>query len=160
MYFSSIKMPHPNISEKVDRRLDFKVFRNVINGNLVASKDTRSGVNPSTEKLNEPVPIATKEDVASAVEAARTAFPSWAASGIENRRQALRTWATAFLELKTEFATLLTLEQGKPVSIPHLLSPKLYVSRKASDDRAIDHFCGRRSGRSLLARSGHCKDES
>lgn len=110
-------MPHSISNASSLGKLEFKTFNNTINGKLSSTKVTRHGINPSTEKPNPEVPVATEEDVKITTRAARAAFPAWAASPIEDRRKALKAWAAAFLELKDEFANLLTLEQGRPVSL-------------------------------------------
>lgn len=97
-------------------KLDFTKFSNVINGKLSSTEKTRRGVNPATlEELYE-VPVSTPADVDAAVEAGKTAFKSWKKTSHAERSKALQAFAEAIMENKTEFAKLLTKEQGKPVS--------------------------------------------
>lgn len=97
-------------------RLQFDTFHNVVNGKLVDTATTRNGINPATKKANAPVPVATSQDVDDAVTAAKAAFKSWSKTTIPQRKKALNDFAAALLEHKSEFAKLLTKEQGKPVS--------------------------------------------
>ena len=60
--------------------------------------------------------MSTKEDVDNAVSAARTAFKPWSQVPVEERKRKLVAFADGILEYKEEFAKLLTLEQGKPLS--------------------------------------------
>ncbi|KAK8200435.1 aldehyde dehydrogenase [Phyllosticta capitalensis] len=96
-------------------KLDFTKFSNVINGKLSSTEKTRRGVNPATlEELYE-VPVSTPADVDAAVEAGKTAFKSWKKTSHAERSKALQAFAEAIMENKTEFAKLLTKEQGKPL---------------------------------------------
>jgi acyl-CoA reductase-like NAD-dependent aldehyde dehydrogenase len=99
-------------------KLDFTTFKNTINGKLVGGGDgqTRHGINPATKKPNPEIPVATKEDLDAAVAAAATAFKSWSRTPQEERVKAVNDYAAALAEYESEFAKLLTIEQGKPVS--------------------------------------------
>lgn len=97
--------------------LDFTSFRNIIAGKPVDSKTHVNGTNPATlEKLPD-VPIATKDDLETAVKSARTAFAKWSKTPFEERKAAVLKWADGLENLSSSFAALLTKEQGKPVSI-------------------------------------------
>lgn len=99
-------------------KIDFKTFANIINGKLVPASDgaTRHGINPATKKANPPIPVATKQDLDNAVEAGRAAFKKWAKTSVQERRDALLKYADALKNHGEDFAQLLTMEQGKPVS--------------------------------------------
>lgn len=60
--------------------------------------------------------MSTQEDVDNAVSAARKAFKPWSQVPVEERKKKLVAFADGILEYKEEFAKLLTLEQGKPLS--------------------------------------------
>lgn len=98
-------------------KLNFSVFQNTINGQLQGTQNTRHGINPATETNNPEVPISTSRDVDAAVNASRNALISWQNTTYEERRKALEGLADALASLKAEFASLLTLEVGKPVSL-------------------------------------------
>jgi len=54
------------------------LVRNYIDGDWVESKgETRDVVNPATYQMIGKVPISTKEEIETAVEAAKAAFPDW-----------------------------------------------------------------------------------
>jgi acyl-CoA reductase-like NAD-dependent aldehyde dehydrogenase len=96
-------------------KLDFTTFRNVINGKLVSSSQTRHGLNPANKQPLAEVPIATPQDLDSAVAAARAAFKTWSQTTEPERAAAINAFAAALVEHEDEFARLLTTEQGKPV---------------------------------------------
>lgn len=55
-------------------------------------------------------------EAASAIEAANAAFPGWRAQTAKERGALLSRWAQLCLEHKEDLATILTLEQGKPLA--------------------------------------------
>ncbi|RFU33258.1 hypothetical protein B7463_g3047, partial [Scytalidium lignicola] len=97
--------------------IDFTTFKNIINGELKTTKAKRHGINPATKEPNWEVPIATKQDVDNAVQAAQNAFTAWSATSIQERREALDHFADALMEYKDDFSKLLTTEQGKPIHL-------------------------------------------
>lgn len=85
-----------------------------INGKPERSVTTSAVVNPATGATIAQVPAAGPEQLDQAVEAARAAFPSWAATPLP-RRQAIVSAIGDRLEAHAEeFMALLTREQGKP----------------------------------------------
>jgi acyl-CoA reductase-like NAD-dependent aldehyde dehydrogenase len=100
-----------------DSALNFSTFFNIIDGKLGSTKETRNGINPATNEELLPCPVSTLQDVDEAVNAAQVAFKSWSKTSVEHRKQQLRAFAAALTENKSEFAKLLTSEQGKPVRI-------------------------------------------
>ncbi|KAK6393112.1 hypothetical protein LTR65_002803 [Meristemomyces frigidus] len=95
--------------------LTFDEFFNVINGHLVGTHETRRGINPSTLEDLPDVPVATKEDVDDAVQAAREAADKWAETPLTQRQDAVTRFADALRSLKDDFAKMLVREQGKPL---------------------------------------------
>jgi acyl-CoA reductase-like NAD-dependent aldehyde dehydrogenase len=63
------------------------------------------------------VPIARKEDLDAAVDAAKHAFKSWSLTPFSKRAELLLEYANLIEEHRAEFEKLLTLEQGKPLSL-------------------------------------------
>lgn len=96
--------------------LDFTSFSNVINGKLTSTSETTHAINPATKKPNWEVPISTSQDVDQAVAAARTAFKTWSKTALAQRKAALEGWSAEIAKHVDEFAKLLVIEQGKPVS--------------------------------------------
>lgn len=108
-----------NGHSKGTTKVDFKGnFSNTINGKLVPASDgaTRHGINPATKKPNPEVPVATKKDLDDAVAAGRAAFKKWQKTTVQERKDAILKYADAVKSHQEEFAQLLTMEQGKPVS--------------------------------------------
>ncbi|MFI9551170.1 aldehyde dehydrogenase family protein [Nonomuraea endophytica] len=85
-----------------------------INGKPERSMTTSTVVNPATGEIIAEVPVAGPAQLDAAVDAARAAFPAWAATPLQ-RRQAIVSAVGDRLEAHAEeFMTLLTREQGKP----------------------------------------------
>lgn len=73
------------------------------------------GVNPANGKPNPEVPVSTPQDVDSAVAAAKEASKTWAKVPWADRKKAVLGYADALEQHASDFAKLLTQEQGKPV---------------------------------------------
>lgn len=96
--------------------LDFQDnFIQIIDGKSHPTKETRHGINPANLKPKAPVPVVTKEDLDTAVDAAKRAFKKWSKVPYEDRRKAVLAYADAIDALRTEFRDLLVAEQGKPL---------------------------------------------
>jgi acyl-CoA reductase-like NAD-dependent aldehyde dehydrogenase len=63
------------------------------------------------------VPVARQEDVDTAVQGARRAFKSWSTTPFSERAALLLKYADLLEENRDEMEKLLTLEQGKPLSL-------------------------------------------
>jgi acyl-CoA reductase-like NAD-dependent aldehyde dehydrogenase len=77
-------------------------------------------VNPATEEIVAEAPDATERQLGQAIEAATRAFATWRTAPIDERRRLLGVIASSIREHCAEFATLLTSEQGKPLSAAEL----------------------------------------
>jgi aldehyde dehydrogenase (NAD+) len=88
----------------------------LIDGQLVTGSATFDVVNPATEAVIASVPDATREDLDTAIAAARAAFPDWAATPIEERKAKLLALGQAVMAQADPLMRLLTSEQGKPHS--------------------------------------------
>ena len=89
-------------------------YRMLIGGELVTGAATLDVVNPATEETIARVPDASREDLDRAVDAARAAFPGWAATPIAERKAKLMALGQAVLAHVDPLMRLLTSEQGKP----------------------------------------------
>ncbi|EFR03944.1 aldehyde dehydrogenase [Nannizzia gypsea CBS 118893] len=98
-------------------KLDFTTFRNVINGKLTSTAETRHGINPATGEPNAEVPVSTAEDVDAAVAAAQEAFKSWSKTSHEERAKAVVGFADALQAHSQQFLDLIVREQGKPKQV-------------------------------------------
>lgn len=92
---------------------------NIINGDFVPTPKTRHSIDPATGKTLYEVPIAREEDLDAAVIGARTAFKSWSMTPFSERAELLLKYADALEAARDEIESLLTLEQGKPLSLSH-----------------------------------------
>ena len=71
--------------------------------------------NPADGSVLGTVPSLTQQDVRQAVEAANQALPAWRAMAAKQRSQLIRRWYDLCMANQEDLATLLTLEQGKPL---------------------------------------------
>ncbi|KAK6384463.1 hypothetical protein LTS17_002026 [Exophiala oligosperma] len=96
-------------------RLDFSAFFNIVNGGVRGSEKTNHSVDPATGEALPQLPIATKEDVDEAVNAAKAAFSSWSRTPVTERKAALAAFADSFESYTQDFAIMMTKESGKPL---------------------------------------------
>ncbi|MBV8627945.1 MAG: aldehyde dehydrogenase family protein, partial [Paraburkholderia sp.] len=89
-------------------------FRNLINGEWVASQAAARNVNPSdlADVIGEYAQAGAAE-VDAAVQAASAAFPAWATGSVQARSDALDRVATEILARRQELGDLLAREEGK-----------------------------------------------
>ena len=87
-----------------------------INGQGVLGKESFAVLNPATEQLIAQCPEADPEQINLAVSSAHKAFETWRQTSIEQRRELLYSAAKIILAHREELASLLTQEQGKPLS--------------------------------------------
>ncbi|HRD49873.1 MAG: NADP-dependent succinate-semialdehyde dehydrogenase [Candidatus Competibacter sp.] len=72
--------------------------------------------NPATGEMLGHVPDLGANETRRAIEAAHVALPGWRALSAQARSVILRRWFTLLLEHQEDLATLMTLEQGKPLA--------------------------------------------
>ncbi|WP_280539765.1 NADP-dependent succinate-semialdehyde dehydrogenase [Chromohalobacter sp. 11-W] len=72
-------------------------------------------VNPASQERLGRVPSLSREEVRAAVDAANTSQPAWRAKTAKERAVILRRWYELCMEHQDDLATILTLEQGKPL---------------------------------------------
>src|SRR5262245_33130189 len=89
-----------------------------IGGQAIATPQTFEVFNPLDESLVARAPSATTEHVDRAVRSAREALPKWAATPDAERAAKLLEIAARIEAHHAELATLVTREQGKPMSGP------------------------------------------
>jgi acyl-CoA reductase-like NAD-dependent aldehyde dehydrogenase len=87
----------------------------LIGGRLVPGAARLDVINPATEEVLTTVPRSDRAQLEEAVQAAKAAFPAWAATPIRQRGAYLAKLADALEAEQNEFARILTLEQGKPL---------------------------------------------
>ena len=94
-------------------------FKLLIDGKLVSGAARLDVINPATEEVLTEAPRADRAQLNEAIAAAKAAFPGWSAKPIRERGALLVKLADALEARQDEFARLLTLEQGKPLSEAH-----------------------------------------
>ncbi len=94
---------------------DVKKLSLFINGQYVESKTEKytDAYNPSTGEVTAQVPCCTKDEVEAAVQAAKAAFPGWAATPVLKRAQILYRVRELILEHMDELTYLVAEENGK-----------------------------------------------
>ena len=83
----------------------------------MSTPKTRHSIDPATGTPLFEVPVARQEDVDAAVEAARRAFKPWCKTPFSERAKLLLKYADLIEENRDPIEKLLTLEQGKPLSL-------------------------------------------
>ena len=88
-------------------------------GNSFASPEGQNRFdvrNPASGALLAQVVSATRADAQAAIEAADKALPSWRRTTGRERSRMLRKWFDLIVKNADDLATLMTLEQGKPLA--------------------------------------------
>ena len=90
----------------------------VINGAWVPAHSgaTLDVENPATGERLGSVPNAGRDETRDAIAAAAAAFPAWRARTGKERGALLRAWFDLIMQNQEDLATLMTLEQGKPLA--------------------------------------------
>lgn len=91
-------------------------YQMIIGGEPITSSDFFEVKNPATGELVGKCPIADKDDLDAAVQAAREAFPSWSALADEDRQGLCHAIAQVIEDNAEDIAHLLTREHGKPLN--------------------------------------------
>ncbi|PIE42153.1 MAG: aldehyde dehydrogenase [Gammaproteobacteria bacterium] len=90
-------------------------YHMTINGQSVAGKETFDVINPADKTVLAAAPKASIAQLNEAVDAAKAAFPAWAALSYAERRDKLMQLADAVEAAGAELMQSLTKEQGKPM---------------------------------------------
>ncbi len=122
----------------------------IIDGVPVTSPRSIAVVNPATEEVIGHVPDCLREQLDSAVAAARRAYPAWRAKPHAERQQALRDISAVLAEHAEELADLLTAEQGKPRAdaLGEIQATAWWIAQDAERDLPVtvtDEMPGQRS---------------
>ena len=107
--FEVIEANNPNGSPKIRGY-------NIINGNLCLASDGNTFVSTNPAILSDELgefPLSTKEDVHSALKAARDAFPKWASTPAPTRGQVIGNMGRLLMDHKEEIVRLQAREIGK-----------------------------------------------
>lgn len=113
-----------------------KDFNLIISGRLVSGDREMDVINPATEEVVARCPVASAAQLNEAVEAARLAFPSWAATPADARGKLIREAVFAIRAQIDELSRLLTAEQGKPLG-----AARMEISRACD---SLEYFAQQR----------------
>ncbi|MBU2872338.1 NAD-dependent succinate-semialdehyde dehydrogenase [Colwellia sp. E2M01] len=87
-----------------------------INGKWISSSNSFDVINPFNNQIVAKVADANANNAEQAVIAAKNALKTWSAKSAHDRAMILKKWFTLIMENQDELATILTLEQGKPLA--------------------------------------------
>jgi acyl-CoA reductase-like NAD-dependent aldehyde dehydrogenase len=93
-----------------------KRYKMIIDGEGVSTTEHTEICDPGSGEVVGECPIATRQDLDRAVDAAREAYKSWSQSNDEERKAAVSRIADTIHANMEELAELLTREQGKPLN--------------------------------------------
>ncbi len=100
-----------------------------IDGRLVAGEGPQiEAINPATEKVTATVRTATLGQIDQAVEAARRAFPQWAATSPSERSAAIHRLADTMEKHSERLAAAIVNEVGTPIAFAEIMQVKLGIS--------------------------------
>ena len=113
-----------------------------INGQWVAPKGDQQldVINPATEEAVASIALGTKEDVDSAVAAARAAFPSYANTTREERIALLERVIEVFKKRMGDVAEAISLEMGAPTKLAQTAQAPSGLSHFMTALEALKHF--------------------
>ena len=86
-----------------------------LNGQWVKTADSINVTNPADQKIIGTIPNLTAEQVSNTIEQAHAAMAGWSARTAKERSHILRRWFNLIEANADELATIMTLEQGKPL---------------------------------------------
>ncbi len=115
-------------------------FAMTIDGQPVAGETVFDVLNPATGESVAQAPDCSQAQLDLAVNAARKAFPAWAATPLSTRRALLLQLAAAFGEQAEPLARLLVTEQGKPLhdALSELQGAAGYLAAFAGQDIPVE----------------------
>jgi acyl-CoA reductase-like NAD-dependent aldehyde dehydrogenase len=119
-------------------------YRLLIDGQLVEGASRFDVINPATEAVLAQCPKADAAQLEAAVQAARRAFPAWAATTQDHRAALIEAVAEQLLARAADFAHLLTAEQGKPLDQAHaevmgtVYTLKAFATMRIADKVLVD----------------------
>ena len=92
------------------------ITKSIINGKEVAGPGSIVSINPATEQEVGTASSLDREGAERAVQAAKAAFPGWAATPVGERQKILGRWLAIMVEEADRVAVLISAEMGKPLS--------------------------------------------
>ncbi|WP_084399572.1 aldehyde dehydrogenase family protein [Henriciella aquimarina] len=115
-------------------------YRMLIDGQLVEANETLEVINPAHGTAFARCPRASRDDLETAVQAARRAFKGWKKTPIEDRRAALKKASALIMENADAFASLFTKEQGRPTALAkeEIMGAAYWLASTADLDLPVD----------------------
>lgn len=117
-------------------------IEHLINGKSVAGKDYFETVNPATQNVLAEVASGTATEVNAAVQAAKDAFPAWAARPATERAKIMRSLGDLIAKHVPEIAQAETKDTGQTIS----QTGKQLVPRAADNFYYFAEMCTRVDG--------------
>ena len=95
----------------------FSVFENrcLVNGEWLSSQETIAVTNPLDQSVITEVPVLSEAVIEQAIQDAQIAQKKWKTVSPNERSRLLRVWFDLMIEYQNELATIMTVEQGKPL---------------------------------------------
>jgi succinate-semialdehyde dehydrogenase/glutarate-semialdehyde dehydrogenase len=127
----------------------------LINGEYVSSLSGKSDViyNPANREAVAQVSVGSRQEARQALEAAKNAFPHWAATSAGDRGEILRQAALEVRKRAKEISRLLTLEMGKPLKnarMEVIASAQVLEYYAEEGRRNLGHWIAHPNARSLV----------
>jgi len=111
-------------------------------------------INPATELIIDQIPAGSPADVDKAVQAARSAFPSWSQTSPAERAGYLEAAAELLADREAAVAAVISSDMGSPITFARKVQvgTPLAVLRSYVELLASYDFAGQRVGNSLIVR--------
>jgi len=97
----------------------FGIFKNLslIHGEWVASTNSKKidVLNPVDQSLIATIPALEPAQITAAIESSEQALGAWKAHSVKQRSDILKKWYALIIQHQDELATIMTVEQGKPL---------------------------------------------
>jgi acyl-CoA reductase-like NAD-dependent aldehyde dehydrogenase len=121
--------------------LGYMPYSMTIDGVPATARDTSGVINPATEQEICRVPVASRDDLDTAVLAATRAFPAWAATPVDIRASAVSQLGAVIEKNFEAFVTLLCMEQGKSrAAAEWVIGGCVYWCAEIAKQRLNDEF--------------------
>ncbi len=117
-------------------------LQNLIGGEMTNPKSGAwlDNVEPATGQVFSRIPRSNAEDVETAVQAARAAFPSWSSTPYEERATCLRRWGALIAQHSEALIAAESQDNGKPVSLARAVDIPRAQKNLEFFSGAIEHF--------------------
>lgn len=126
-------------------------FKLLVNGEMVVGPSVFDVINPAIGKAFASCPKADQALLDDAVAAAKEAFPGWSALSFATRAQLIEALAAKLEARASEFASLLTKEQGKPLGqAMREVMGCTFILRAFRDMRLEDKVLRERGGNTVI----------